>query len=174
MLQHLICYGLVVVASIVASSAQNPVLPSISDPQADFAPGVPRASTPGATPPEVLTQIDPKYSSDAMRAGVQGMTTLDAVIGADGFVERSRVRCSLHPSLDAEAQKALGGWTFKPALLNGVPTRFVVEVRMEFRLATGGAAPRLTVDPEGGFKVQSAGLRERRATGCTERVTASR
>ena len=147
MLQHLIRYGLVVVASIVASAGQSPVLPAIADPQADFAPGVPRASTPGATPPEVIKQVDPKYTSDAMHAGVQGLTILDAVIGADGSVEQSRVRCPLHPSLDAEAQKALSAWTFKPALLHGVPTRFVVEVRMEFRTHETGIPARPPAAP---------------------------
>ena len=141
MLQHLIRYGLVVVASFVASEWQNPVLPAITDSQADFAPGVPRANTPGATPPEVLKRVDPKYTSGASRAGVQGTVVLDAIIAVDGSVELSRVRCSIDPGLDAQAQKALSAWTFRPALLNGAPTRFVVEVQMEFRIYENGVPP---------------------------------
>ena len=179
MFQHLIRYGLLVlVASCAASSivaaqagaqsARMPVLPAIeAPPHSDFAPGVPRGGSPGVTPPQVINQVDPTYSNDAMLAGVQGVTVLDAVIGADGSVEQSRVRCSVHPSLDAQAQKAFSAWMFKPALLKGVPTRVVVEVQMQFRLHQEGEPRPLTAIPALNLKFKSAGTSVRPATGCT-------
>jgi TonB family protein len=160
MLQHLVRFG---VAALMAAQ----VLPAVeAPPQSNFAPGVPRAGTPGVKPPEVVKQVDPKYSTDAMRAGIQGRAVLDAVIGADGSVELSQIRCSIHPSLDAQALKALSEWTFKPALLNGVPTPFVVEVEMEFRLHRQEEPPALPAIP--GF--MSSGSGARRTAPCTPPV----
>lgn len=165
MLQHLVrCALLALIASGVPR--QTPVLPAIEDPQADFAPGVPRSSTPGVTPPQILRQVHPMYTPDAMRAGVQGIVILDAVIGVKGSVEQSRVRCSLHPSLDAEAQNTVSAWIFKPAFLNGAPTPFVAEVQMEFRLGREGGPPRLTAIPGLNLKVQRAGSREKQTAPC--------
>ena len=155
MLRLLVGCGLVVALQVQSAP---PVLPAIeAPPQSDFAPGVPRGGTPGVRPPEIIKQVDPTYSNDAMRAGVQGRTIIDAVIGSDGTIERSQVRCSVHPSLDAQALKALSAWTFKPALLNGVPTPFVVEVQMEFRLHREGE-PR-TLPAISGFKSSGSGVK---------------
>ena len=153
MLRLLVCIGLIALPQVPGAPQ---ILPAIeAPPLSNFAPGVPRAGTPGVTPPQVVKQVDPKYSNDAMRAGVQGRAVLDAVIGPDGSIERSRVRCSVHPSLDLQALEALSGWTFKPALLNGVPTSFVIEVEMEFRLHREGEPPALP--SIAGFKTSGTG-----------------
>lgn len=160
MLRLLVCFGLIALPQ--AQSAPQ-VLPAIEGPsQSDFAPGVPRQGTPGVTPPRLIKSVDPTYSNDAMRLGVQGTVILDAIVGADGAIEESRVRCSLHPSLDAQAVQAFRAWSFQPARLNGVPARFVVEVQMEFRLHDEREPPALTAIPG-----LTSGSRSRRTGPCT-------
>ena len=141
MRQHLFLLVCMALMTAPVLGGQTPVLPAIVDPQSDFAPGVPRSSTPGVVPPELIknTQVGPKYTAGAARAGIQGSVILDAVIGVDGMVEQLRVRCSLDPGLDEEAQKTLRQWRFKPAMLNGAPTPFVVVVHMAFHLHEQGS-----------------------------------
>jgi TonB family protein len=69
-----------------------------------------------------------------MRAMVQGIVTLEAVVSTDGSVGSVRVTRSLHPDLDVSAVAALKAWKFRPATLNGVAVAVLAEVEMSFAL----------------------------------------
>ncbi|MGE5837568.1 MAG: energy transducer TonB [Acidobacteriota bacterium] len=86
--------------------------------------------------PVLLRSSQPKYTSDAMRAKLQGMVEVEAVVGTDGTVTRARVSKSLDTQLglDQNALDAVKSWVFTPGRLNGQPVPVVVRLTLEFRL----------------------------------------
>ena len=91
---------------------------------------------PGGVEPQALRRIDPKYTSNAMRAKIQGTVIVEAVVGIGGSVERVRVVQSLDPilGLDLEALTAAQQWLFRPAMVNDTPVTSYVTLNLEFRL----------------------------------------
>ncbi len=63
--------------------------------------------------------VQPKYTSAAMRAKVQGQVVVQAVVGTDGSVEKARVILGLDPDLDEQALIAIRQWSFQPGNLDG-------------------------------------------------------
>lgn len=90
----------------------------------------------GATDPVLLSKVDPKYTPDAMRAKIQGIVELEAVIGPGGVITDIRVHKSLDRAfgLDEEAMRVARLWRFRPAMFQGKPVPMVVIIQMEFRL----------------------------------------
>jgi protein TonB len=90
----------------------------------------------GVTNPEIIIQPEPKYTSDAMRAKIQGDVELEAVVRANGTVGDIRVVKSLDPQygLDQEAIKAARQWVFKPGRKLGAPVDVRVILVLTFRL----------------------------------------
>src|SRR5207237_444697 len=68
----------------------------------------------GVTTPRVLKEVKPQYTSDAMRAKVQGSVWLECVVRPDGSVGDVKVIRSLDSTfgLDLEAMKAARPWKF--------------------------------------------------------------
>ena len=64
----------------------------------------------------MLREVKPQYTSDAMRAKVQGTVLLECVVRPDGSVGDMQVVRSLDPTfgLDQEAIKAAKQWRFAP------------------------------------------------------------
>ncbi len=90
----------------------------------------------GVTSPQLLSQVKPQYTTDAMRAKIQGKVLLEVVVMPDGTPGQIRVVRSLDRTfgLDEEAIKAMRQWRFRPGVRQGqaVPVRVTVE--MEFTL----------------------------------------
>jgi TonB family protein len=92
----------------------------------------------GITSPELIREVKPNYTADAMRAKVQGLVQMDAVVRADGSVDPA----SLHITrsldavlgLDQQAIIAVKQWKFKPATLKGQPVDVRVLVELTFTL----------------------------------------
>lgn len=103
-------------------------------PDEEFLKDVARLGQPGVTMPVLERSVEPKYTSDAMRAKITGTATVDMVVGPDGSVLRSRIARSVDPGLDWMAVQAASQWRFKPGLVNGQPAPVLVTVTMEFRL----------------------------------------
>jgi TonB family protein len=78
-------------------------------------------------PPLRLTNAHPIYPAHLNSARVEGVVTMEAVIGASGDVQEVRVIASPHPDLGQAAIEAVRQWQFTQTLLNCVP----VEVRMK-------------------------------------------
>ena len=57
---------------------------------------------------------------------IDGVVTMDALIGTDGMVKDVRALDSPHPDLESAAVEAVRQWQFSPTLLNCVP----IDVRM--------------------------------------------
>lgn len=105
-------------------------------PDEEFLNGVARLGQPNVTMPVLERAVEPKYTSEAMRAKLMGTVTVDMVVAPDGSVLRTRIARSLDPALglDRTALDAASQWRFKPGLVNGQPANVLVTVTMEFRL----------------------------------------
>ena len=90
----------------------------------------------GVSMPRLLVAPKPQYTSDAMRAKVQGIVTLEFVILPDGSVGDVKVIRSLDRNfgLDQEAIKALKKCRFEPGRLRGEPVAVLATYEMEFTL----------------------------------------
>jgi TonB family protein len=101
----------------------------------DFAKNAYNDSTPGLVLPKPKSlRPDPAYSQEAMQQKIQGTVKIEAVVAADGTVDRARVVESLDKiyGLDEAAIAAARRWTFEPGTLNGQPVPVLVSLMMEF------------------------------------------
>ena len=87
------------------------------------------------TTPALIERVAPEYPPLALRARVQGVVILEAVVGRQGRVEDVHVLRSI-PLLDNAAITAVQQWRYSPLLLNGMPERFVLTVSVSFNLST--------------------------------------
>ena len=79
--------------------------------------------------------MKPSYTAEAMRAKIQGVVMVEAVVMPDGGV--GQVPCSLvDPTfgLDQEAIKAVRKWRFAPGTRFGQPVPVLVEIELTFTL----------------------------------------
>jgi periplasmic protein TonB len=90
----------------------------------------------GVTLPRVINEVKPQYTSDAMRAKVQGTVLLECVVRPDGSVGDVQVVRSLDPTfgLDEEAKKAARKWRFAPGTRLGEPVPVLVTIELTFTL----------------------------------------
>jgi len=83
-------------------------------------------------PPLRLTSVNPRYPENLRTAGVDGVVTLEALIGTDGNIQDVRAISSPHPDLAAAAIEAVRQWQFTPTLLNCVPVEVPMKVTTRF------------------------------------------
>jgi len=90
----------------------------------------------GVVSPRILREVKPNYTADAMRAKVQGVVELEAIVLADGSVGEVRITHSLDPvfGLDQEAIKAVKQWRFAPGTRLGQPVAVLVGIELTFTL----------------------------------------
>ena len=90
----------------------------------------------GITNPTVLREVKPQYTSDAMRAKVQGTVLVECVVHKDGSVGDVQVIRSLDSTfgLDQEAVKAAKQWRFRPGMRMGEPVDVLVTIELTFTL----------------------------------------
>lgn len=127
-------------ATVPQGSEQSPARPTVATPAQDQAEkawpkGVLRPGQ-GLTSPEVITESKPKYTAAAMRAKIEGVVEVEAIILADGSVGPVRVVRSLDKEfgLDAEAVKAVKQWVFKPGRKDGEPVAVLVNIELSFTI----------------------------------------
>ena len=90
----------------------------------------------GVTLPLLIKEVKPAYTSDAMRAKIQGTVLLECVVRPDGTVTDIQVLRSLDPTfgLDQEAIKAARQWRFRPGMRLGEPVPVLVTIELTFTL----------------------------------------
>jgi TonB family protein len=90
----------------------------------------------GVMPPKLLREVKPSYTAEAMRAKIQGVVTLEAVVNPDGSVGSVQVVRSLDQTfgLDEEAKRTVRKWLFQPGTRLGQPVPVLVEIEMTFTL----------------------------------------
>ncbi len=92
----------------------------------------------GVSFPVKIKEVKPAYTSDAMRAKVQGTVLLSCVVREDGTVGDIEVVRSLDSTfgLDQEAIKAARQWLFRPSIhqATGRPVPVEITIELSFNL----------------------------------------
>lgn len=90
----------------------------------------------GVTIPQLVREVKPDYTVDAMRAKVQGVVLLECVVLADGTVGEVKIVKSLDKvfGLDEQAIKAAKAWRFLPGRRFGEPVPVLVTIELTFTL----------------------------------------
>jgi TonB family protein len=90
----------------------------------------------GIENPQLLREVKPQYTADAMRAKIQGIVVVECIVLPDGTVGEVHVIKSLDPTfgLDQEAVKAARQWRFAPGRKQGQPVPVLVTIELEFNL----------------------------------------
>jgi TonB family protein len=90
----------------------------------------------GVMTPVLLREVKPQYTSDAMRAKIQGTVLVECVVNKDGTVGDVQVVRSLDSvfGLDQEAVKAAKQWRFRPGTRLGEPVPVLITIQLDFSL----------------------------------------
>jgi TonB family protein len=117
-----------------SAQAQAPVAP-VPQTTDEFGAGAYRPGA-GIANPKVISQVQPKYTREAMQAKIQGIVQVEAIVGPDGTVGDVRVLRSLDRDLglDHEALAAARQWRFQPAMRDGKPVPIIVIIELQFKL----------------------------------------
>ncbi len=83
--------------------------------------------------PRKLHDVSPVYPQLALRANIEGVVVVEAVIAVDGSVRDARILRSV-ALLDRAALDAVRQWRYAPTRLNGVAVPVIVTVTVQFRL----------------------------------------
>lgn len=92
----------------------------------------------GVSSPSLIREVKPNYTGDAMRAKLQGIVEMEAVVLADGTIDPNSIKItrSLDSTfgLDQQAVIAVKQWRFRPGLYKGQPVPVRVNVELTFTL----------------------------------------
>ncbi|MGE5360670.1 MAG: TonB family protein [Bacteroidales bacterium] len=106
------------------------------------APGAYRVGRDSITPPAIVHQVNPNYTADALRAGIEGNVVVECLVRVDGTVGEVRVVRSLDRvfGLDDEAVKAAKQWRFAPTINDTTAVPVLVPLELSFKLRPGSAS----------------------------------
>ncbi|HYA98543.1 MAG TPA: energy transducer TonB [Methylomirabilota bacterium] len=97
--------------------------------------GGPRGYQPGMKMPSCAYCPDPPYTEEARKAKVQGIVTLEVLVGANGQALKTRIARGIGFGLDETAVQTVQHWRFMPARdAAGRPVAAWVPVEVAFRL----------------------------------------
>ena len=90
----------------------------------------------GVTMPTLLKEVKPSYTAEAMRAKIQGIVMVKAIVREDGSVSNVEVIRSLDQTygLDQKAIEAVRNWRFTPGKRLGQNVPVYVEIELTFTL----------------------------------------
>jgi periplasmic protein TonB len=86
------------------------------------------------TRPELRSGSSPRYSKIALRARIEGVVVLRAIIDERGFVTNVHILKGLPMGLDQAAVETVREWIFEPAKLAGQPVKVYYTLTVQFRL----------------------------------------
>jgi periplasmic protein TonB len=87
------------------------------------------------TAPEIVSQVRPLYTPEALERRIQGSVVLELVVTEAGVPSDILVVRSLDArGLDDEAVKAVERWRFVPGRMSGVPVPVLVRVIVDFSI----------------------------------------
>ena len=97
-------------------------------------PQAPPGDVEKAIPPTPIQEVNPDYTPEALKAGIQGTVRLRVGINEQGQVEEAEVVGPLDPGLDQKAIEAVKKWKFQPATLKGKPVAMRARVDLKFHI----------------------------------------
>jgi protein TonB len=83
--------------------------------------------------PKLVHKVMPEYPMLAVQARVQALLILEAQVDTRGHVKEVRILRGA-PLFDDAAIAAVKQWRYKPLLLNGEPTEFILTVTLNFNI----------------------------------------
>lgn len=83
---------------------------------------------------KLIRQVQPIYPALARQTRVQGVVTLEAVIGTDGTIQKLQV-LNGHPLLVPNAVQAVKQWMYSPTVLNGKAVEVKTTIEIRFTLS---------------------------------------
>jgi len=95
------------------------------------------AGVDGVSLPESLTKSKPVYPEEARLKRIGGNVIVNAIVCADGHVEDVAILSGVpwgEGLLEAEAQRTVKTWTYRPALKEGRPVAVYMTVAVDFNL----------------------------------------
>jgi TonB family protein len=84
--------------------------------------------------PEVLRRVEPLYPSTLLRMHKEGVVVLQALITANGDVQKIEILRSDHALFAKSAIDAVSQWKYRPARLNGKPVAVYFQVTVVFKI----------------------------------------
>jgi periplasmic protein TonB len=85
--------------------------------------------------PKLVKRVQPVYPLVATAGRISGIVILEARVDVNGRVATATVLRG-HPLFDEAAVTAVTQWRYKPLLLNGQPTEFILTVTVFFNLSS--------------------------------------
>jgi TonB family protein len=82
---------------------------------------------------KLVHAVPPKYPEAARKKNIQGVVTLDILIGADGKVKMAKVTDG-PKELTKAAVSAVKHWQYQPTMLHGKPIEVETSVSLGFKL----------------------------------------
>ena len=89
----------------------------------------------GVTDPRLIAKTTPSYTDEAIKAKVQGVVILRAIIRKNGQIDSFQVLRGLGYGLEERAiQEIATNWKFRPGTLNGRPVDVLATIEVQFNL----------------------------------------
>ena len=125
-------------AAIAAPPPQSAEPAAQSTPEGPWPPAGVFRFQPGGdvTAPRIIKSARPEYPAEAVRAKMQGVVTLEAVVRPDGTVREVRIKRSLDRKfgLDDAAVKSVKDYRFTPGMKDGVAVPVLVSIEVSFAI----------------------------------------
>lgn len=137
------------VAAIAFITALLPAGRVSGQDQLSSRPAAPRVGDSHVSAPTLLHKVEPQYSAEAERAGIEGTVFLYGEVGPDGLAHNLRVVRSIGHGLDEEAIEAVAKWRFRPGEKDGKPVTVAANFEVNFRLH--GPVPKELADESSAY-----------------------
>ncbi len=85
--------------------------------------------------PKLVKKVPPVYPPLATQGRISGLVILEAQVDVNGHVKTAKILRG-HPLFDEAAVAAVTQWRYKPLLLNGEPTEFILTVTVFFNVSS--------------------------------------
>ena len=85
--------------------------------------------------PKLVKKVPPVYPPLATQGRISGIVILEAQVDVNGRVKTAKILRG-HPIFDEAAVAAVTQWRYKPLLLNGEPTEFILTVTVFFNVSS--------------------------------------
>jgi TonB family protein len=92
------------------------------------------SSDPGIRAPRIVSRIEPAYSEQARKAGLQGIIVVYTEVTPEGRLQNIQVLQGLGMGMDEQAAERIRQWKFEPATRDGKPIRVMMPVEINFSL----------------------------------------
>lgn len=85
------------------------------------------------TAPKAVSQREPRFTEDALRAKCEGTVFLSLVVDESGHPRDIEIVSPIGMGLDRNAVSTVSKWKFEPGTKNGSPVPVTIQVQVEFR-----------------------------------------